>query len=436
MDKELQKLLEKLAELKDLSQEELDLLKKHTAKQEAEAEEAQKEKRPVRRIAFSDESPSLVRNIREIVKLPARLLTEEEKRVQEVNDNLYILSRVLKTDPRQLKSWETFAPSGSALRKALDTATSGEGAEWVPTGLSANYIEKFRLESKVAGLFMDVPMPTNPWEVPYISGSIDFYLMPESTSDEPSKTPASTPGTGKRTMTAKKLRARVLFSEELDEQSVVPLLPALQEEITMAGAETLDDVIINGDTTATHQDSDVTDSKDKRKSWNGLRKLCPAGTKKDLSTFDKDTVRSLKTALGKFGTKPNSLAWLASITSADKLTGLAEVLTVDKYGPNATIHTGEIGKIYGAPIITSEKIREDLNATGVYDGTTTSYTLLMILHKRAFMLGSYKPITLNTYFDQDVDQYVLNVKFKKAFIDRWDTSVAANTTVALGYKIS
>jgi len=52
------------------------------------------------------------------------------------------------------------------------------------------------------------------------------------------------------------------------------------------------------------------------------------------------------------------------------------VRTVDKYGQFATVLNGELGKIDGIPVIVSEKIRENLNASGVYDGTTTTKTLL------------------------------------------------------------
>jgi len=392
--------------------------------------------KPFRKIEFSDEPyRGETRNINRIMTLPAHRLSDEERELQEFSDNAYLASKIVKIDPRNLKMWQRFEASRSALKKAMDTATAEEGTEWVPTGMSAELIEKFRLESKVAQLFRDIPMPSNPYDAPFLDNNIQFYLVPESKSDEPSKSPASTGKTGKRTMTAVKLKARVIYSDEFDEDSIVPVLPNLKQDIGIQGAETLDDVIINGDNSATHQDSDVTDSKDHRKAWKGIRKLTQASCKKDLSTFDKDTILSLKTAMNKYGANPDHLAWLASVKTSNKMLALAELRTVDKYGPKATIVTGEIGKIYGAPVIISESVREDVDATGVHGASANTFTLLILVNKRAFMMGSRGLVKVNVRWDDEVDQNILTFRFRKTFIDRWAVS-ATNLLISVGYKIS
>lgn len=427
---------DKLDNIEKLTQEDIDLMKKIVARQESVSAET-REVVPIRNIDLSEvDRPTKTRSITEVMHLPESLLSDEEIELQKFAEDAYIVSELLKVDPRSLKMWQQFEASQSALKKAMDTATAAEGAEWVPTSLSATLIETFRLQSKVAGLIMDIPMPTNPYDVPFLSGGVTYYYVPESTSDEPSKAPASTVGTGKRTLTAKKIKARLLFSDELSEASIVPVLPAIKEEAGLAGAEALDDIIINGDDSTTHQDSNVTDSKDRRKAWKGLRKLCPAGTKADLSTFDKDTVRGRLTAMGKFALSDpaNTLAWLASIKVYNKLRGLTETLTVDKYGPKATILNAEFAKIYGVPIIVSEKIAENLNNTGVYDGSTVDKTIILVFYRRGFMLGTWKLPKIRYKEDDDTDQNTLNISFKKAFVDRYAT--ASNTTIALGYKIS
>jgi hypothetical protein len=71
-----------------------------------------------------------------------------------------------------------------------------------------------------------------------------------------------------------------------------------------------------------------------------------------------------------------SLAWIASIASYYKMLGLTEVLTLQNYGPQATVLQGELGKFDSIPIIVSEYQRQDLNASGVYDGVTKTKTAL------------------------------------------------------------
>jgi HK97 family phage major capsid protein len=408
-----------------------------TAEEDAEfdtlfAESKDQKAAPVRKLEFSD-AKSDIRPISSIMETPSRLLTPVEQELQSRMDDIYIVSSLLRTNPRNLKMWTDLREGTSALRKAMDTATATEGLEWVPTTLSAQLIEKYRLEARVAVLFDEIAMPRNPYELPTDLGDMTYYLMPESLTPEPSKTPTTKLTTGKKTLTSKKLRARSIWSEELDANSIIPILPRVKDTIAKSAALAVEDVIINGDTTAPHQDADVTDSRDHRKAWKGLRKLVVAGAFNDLGTFDKDTTRGLLVDMGKYGLIPSEVVWIAGVVSYNKLRGLTELLTVDKYGPAATILTGEVGRLYGSPVIVSEKIRENLNATGVYDGSVVDNTLLLAVNRRAWILGNDGGWKLTVDFDNDVDQYVLNVRFRKDFICIYP---ATDACVAVGYNVT
>jgi len=433
---DVEELKDSISKLADTVKEQSDLLaalaKPEADEKKEEKKEEKKDAPPARRIDFSMPETRDVKSIGDIMTMPGYMLTDAEKAIREKADDAYITATLLKTDVRNLKMWQGFKESNTALRRAMDTATSTEGSEWVPSVLSTNLIEKYRLQARVAGLFTEISMPRNPYTLPTNLGDLTFYLIPESTSDEPSKTPSTALTTGDKTLTAKKLRGRMLWSEELDEESIVPILPAVKNNIAKSAALAVEDVIINGDTTATHQDSDVTDSKDHRKAWKGLRKHALANSYNiDLSTFDKDTTRSLLTKMGKYGIVPSDVAWITGVVGYNKMRGLAELLTVEKYGPGATILTGEVGKLYGSPVIVSEKTREDLDATGVYSG---AYTELTTVNRGAFIIGNRGNWRMTVDFDNDVDQYVLNVRFKKIF--EWIYDPSTEPIVAIGYKIS
>lgn len=431
IDKILQEFKEekKVPDLKEL-QDKIDAL---VLRQAAKGEEPKPD--PVRKIDFSDEPKVEARSFKKIMRLPARKLNDQEKELQTFMDDAYIAATILKTNPRSLKMWQNFDTSRSALRKAMDTETAAEGAEWVPTFLSTELIEKFRLESKVAKLFRDIPMPSNPYDLPFISGSIDFYLVPESTSDEPSKAPPSTPGTGKRTLTAGKLKARVLFSDELDEDSIIPIIPNLKEELTKAGAEAWDDVILNGDNDATTpMDYDIISTKDRRRIFKGIRALfeASAATVVDNATFTITTFRAIITGMGKWGLQPSKLAVFAGVTSYNELRGLAEVITLDKYGDRAVIFTGEIAKLDGISIITSEKIRQDLHTTAYADQAARTKTELVVVYVPGILLGTRGVPKLTFKEDAEVDQNQLIVSFRKALVDRWDVTTAGNEFIGIG----
>jgi len=428
----LKEILEKMAGNKPLEQEENDFLAKLDVQNKDKPE-------PQRKLTLVDDGVK-TRKISDIMALPATALNSEEKEIQRHMDDAYIVSSVLKKDPRQLKMWNDPFNRSSALKKAMDEATANEGQEFVPTLLSADFINRFRLEAKVAALFNDYPMPSNPWKMPYYAGmnASNFYFVGESTSDSPTGSPPSTPGTDAQTLTAKKFKARVLFSDELNEDSVVAVLPMLRADLIKSGAEAVEDAIINGDVTATHQDSDVTSSQDRRKAWSGLRKLCPVGPKIDLSTFTTMAhYQGLLKLMGKYGMNPKDMAVIVGAVAYNKFRALTApgMLTLQEYGPQAVLLTGEAGAALGSPIILSEYIRENLNASGVYDGTTTTYTIVLIVNRNGFMLGSRGAAKLSFVADPTVDQNQLIMSFRKAWSPVWTVSTTI-TTIGVGYKVS
>ena len=57
---------------------------------------------------------------------------------------------------------------------------------------------------------------------------------------------------------------------------------------------------------------------------------------------------------------------------ATKILVLDQVATREKYGDGASVLTGEVARLLGRPIIPSQFLTSDMNASGIYDGTTTT----------------------------------------------------------------
>lgn len=360
------------------------------------------------------------------------------KDFQKRSDDVYLMSKILRQDAKTLRIYKNFEES--ELAKAMAAATSGSGLEWVPTAFSADLIDKVRLALKVAALHKRIDMPTNPYKLPVVSSDATAYLISEATSDTETKITASTPGTKNVTLTAIKLAGRVLFSEELTEDSIIPVLGFVKSNISTALAVAQEDATINGDTSGTHQDSDVTSANDARKAYNGYRKLALSGAKVDCSSFTIDNLRSIRKAMGKYGVDPSKLAWVTGISVYSQLLSLKDssgnpmVITVDKYGPNATIMTGELAKVDGCPVIVSEKIREDLNDSGVYDGSTTTKTLICLVYVPGFVYGDRRRVTIKTKEEIETDQQLLVATQRLDFEDVIDAST--EKIVGLGYNIT
>jgi HK97 family phage major capsid protein len=206
------------------------------------------------------------------------------------------------------------------------------------------------------------------------------------------------------TFSAKKFFEYFLLPEELNEDSAPPILAIARQEVAEAVIRAYERAILDGDTTGTHMDSDVTASTDARKAFMGLRKKALAnsanGSVVDFgSAVTYPKLMEMRAAGGISMVNPKELAWILGPAGYNQAIGLDQVVTVDKAGPMATLMSGSLASIAGSPIITSQFIRENLNASGVYDGVTTDNTTCLLVNVRRFMLGMRRPIRIKAQRD-------------------------------------
>lgn len=64
---------------------------------------------------------------------------------------------------------------------------------------------------------------------------------------------------------------------------------------------------------------------------------------------------------------------------------MSELATIDKFGPQATVLTGQVGALLGMPVIMSRFMTDDLNANGKYDNITKDYTGYLIYNRSSYV---------------------------------------------------
>lgn len=352
-------------------------------------------------------------------------------------DNLILLSAMMKKDPRELKYYgEEYLPALAAI----DTQTTAEGKEFVPTILSADLIPRVELALRVVGLFRAIDMPSNPFEIPgFAVTRVRGGKAVENTADT-GQTPFKkvTPGTRKIQLNASKFAAEVLVSKEEEEDSLIPILAFLTDEITSQLSFDMEDSVVNGDAQGAHMDSDVTATDDPRRIWDGFRNLVPAAAKTDGSAAIVDSVklRAQRKKMGKYGVDSSQLVHVLSIAGYVNLLSDVNTLTLEKYGPQAVILNGELARVDGIPIVVSQFVRDDLNATGVYDGTTTTKTIAITVNTNCWLVGNRRALTVQTLRElyAEYDQDAIAVSMRKAFVPAYP--VATEPIVALTYNLN
>lgn len=283
--------------------------------------------------------------------------------------------------------------------RAMDTDTSNEGVDWIPTGIGSSLHERVRASGKVAPLFQRITLPTNPWKWPLEGADATAYRVAEPTGDTATKVGASTPGTGAATFDAEIFGGRVLFSKSLEADSALAILPYVQRKLVQAFVDAEERAILDGDADGTHQDSDTNSAgaTDAAWAWDGLRKRALANSSASGgSALTVALLAARRADMDHYGLNPAEMAFIVPISSYYALVTDSNVITVDKFGPQATILNGQLGSLYGVPIIVSEHVRTNLNASGIHDAITTTKTYALAVNRMEWVMGQRTPLALET----------------------------------------
>jgi HK97 family phage major capsid protein len=314
--------------------------------------------------------------------------------------------------------------------RAMDTLTATEGLEWIPVEFSGQLYDIVAVSLKVAANFPMIAMPAPTFKLPIATTDDVAFLVPENITDnfltETNKVPTLTPGTANVTLTAKKLGALTVFSEELNEDSIIAIIPFLRNKLGNAIANAIERATLDGDTTATHMDNDVTVASDARKAWNGIRKDCIASaTTYDVAstagggeaTFTAQDLLRLRGLIDPaFAEDPEQLAYVVSVNSMLKMMAFTEMVTVDKLGPNATIVRGQVGRIWGAPVLTSKYARTNVAATGVNTGAgPNTLAVVYLTNKNGYIYGNRRGVTIKSAESVWSDQGLMVVTWRGDF---------------------
>ena len=322
----------------------------------------------------------------------------------------------------------------------MHTGSAGYGQEWIPDVWSSELWRKATTENVILPLFNVVEMPSNPFELPIPGAEPAVYYVPE-TQDEDDLTlgagnpiPESRIGSGKVTLTARKLALRVGFSAEMVEDAVIPLMPLYREQALRVMADALDHVLLNGDTETgatgnINSDDAALPATDKTLAFDGLRKLpLVTATNKALDAQGQppsiELLRSARFLMpNRYALRPVDCAWIVDGSTYGKLLGLEEVLTVDKFGPYATVLTGEIAKLDGVAILVSAEMPLT-QADGKADTSGNTRGQALCVYRPGWVVGYRRRVTATMDYLPYYDSYQMVATVRLAF-GRMDDSVAS-----------
>lgn len=216
-------------------------------------------------------------------------------------------------------------------------------------------------------------------------------------------------------VTAPKYGIHQKWSGEIEEESIVPFVASLRERQQDSLAIYTDEMIVSGDTVIAatgniNSDDAQLAADDYRVGWDGLRKgaiidntgnLANAGAALTYAQLTNMRVLCIdSTRKVSFGhpANPADFVYLTSPWGEDKVANLDELITVDKYGPNATVLTGEVARIGRNPLLVTMAVPRT-DADGKTSSTTAATPLdqVVAFNRNAYSLGYVRQMTVETY---------------------------------------
>jgi hypothetical protein len=358
---------------------------------------------------------SLQKEVEALKKQMEDTKTAEEKKYEELKKELEVVSTERKTNfdneafskdevanakvkgaelhlksiltGRDVASFEEFKGIADIVEKAIKPA---DVPSWLAEEFSNSILEELKVDLKVENLFSKITMPVNrnTFSIPAKVGEAQAYLIAPGDDAIESAISAS-----KVSFQTKRIKTLIGLTDQADFETVTAIVDLVRNELIRSIARSTEKALIMGDSAGT-------DPNDVTKAFDGLLKYATtAGNVVDNGggAITADKIAAVRKVLGVYGINLADVAILAPVDVAFQMIELDEVITVDKYGPSATILTGEIGKLWGMPIVVSEYISHTLKADGT-PGTpgTDDKTAVLVVNKEYFAVADRGSVGVET----------------------------------------
>lgn len=337
----------------------------------------------------------------------------------------------------------------------VDSQTNtGFGPEWVGQVWSSRIWEKARVlrvyEQMIAKGMMEVEVPQGSSTANISTEEADptVYSYPQINDVDATGRPTVelkiTPfGTGTVALTPGALGMASAYSVILEEDSVIPILPQLSYQQEQKAQETIEQVIVNGDTaTAANTNINLIDgtpgtttSRPYYLASNGILKY-PLVTATALSydaggTLSLDTFRRLIALFApQFQTRLDNLFWMVDPYATVTALALPEIATDDVRRTNATITSGQIKDLFGITYF-NEGFMLKANSAGKIPAAGGTLGRIALVYAPYWAFGFKRQIKVETGYDPLTQTKVLVTTLRFGLVNRGRDAASVAYNVGL-----
>src|SRR3990167_2709644 len=263
------------------------------------------------------------------------------------------------------------------MLKYMSSTTANQGSEFIPSPTAAYYIgykterswarQAFRQRTMQVGITETIPKDTSMMTVDYINSEI-------SSNDTADYFDETNPRTSSVTLTLRTFTINLQVQyKHIAYNSVANMGAEYERKIRDTSILFEEDAFINGDSSSTtstninnaynasnHSHGVGTAAGQNRHlvAFNGLRKAATGTTVSvgGVAVSVADFMTAFKNMGGRFAQNPEDTLIIVSFDLALAMMRFSQVETLETYGPQATIFSGEIGRLYARRIIVSNRM--------------------------------------------------------------------------------
>ena len=303
---------------------------------------------------------------------------------KDVKDGLVIASKLYNKPIKDLKGFNNYV-----TKSGMEHWDSSVAAQW-EEAYSTTVENDMRAQLVVEQIFRNVPMQTPQMTFP-INPEAGYaaWIHPNNFRS----TDGSSTGTAvdheilDQTINAYKLATKEYLGYEEEEDSIVALAPIVRDAVARRMALASDLALLRGGgvmTTASYDpilglvnrgasttDVTVSDSAGSAASWR--------------DNFNEDSIADMRRNLGIWGLDPSQLVLLVAHDVYYELMKLANFKTLDVMGSKATLVTGQVGAIWGIPVVVSQTFDN-----AAITANTLGTVLATLCRPSNFMVGTLR----------------------------------------------
>lgn len=313
-------------------------------------------------------------------------------------DGMLYASKVFGCHITETKTFKEYVKKSNM--EHWDSGVTGEWEDEYSTRVQNALRESLVVEPLFIGIPMNTPtlnMPINPeaGDATWVhSSAFRTSINPADETTSPASSGAAQDHQiDEQVLIAYKLATREYIGYEEEEDSIVALAPIITDAVVRRMARASDLSFLRGGGVLTTASFDPILGLENRGSLTtDVDVIGGAGWESNLT---EDVVATLRRNLVLYGLDSTQLTFLVSHDLYYGLMTLPKFKTVNEYGPKATVHTGEVGSIFGVKVLVSQMFDNAAITSG-----TLGTTLGIMVRTSNFIRGELRGIM--TEADRDI----------------------------------